>query len=585
MFNSDPSANIQMITLLQLLMKSQGQFQNTEETFSTIENEFYTAFIEEGIISSDAEFSSAVLEYCKNQLYDLVIRKSYFQIDNLNKLQTLNKINWILIAYRSLLSYGGFGEALVNHKYFLPDIENLNGKQLQYTTIFGRMLSVTVWPADNPGPFFPGLLRSRKGTHKKMVDNVSDQFYKFYDNLQNFIKKLLKNKDTKERVMIWFRTLINLNKEYFKMRPKHQALSSKGLFFNSLALFLELWDPFTNDPSKYYEAFEKVNPYYWATDKYLSLSHIDKIWNEQLEEVKVDDEEEFNFITECFFITHVLIKLSYKKVVYQYNDILKIAQKYIDSKDNEKIEKLLDIVYWMDVHLFDKRFKNKLFQFLSFSSIYFWYENTINKEKARKIDPCSFPSRYEIEEWVKLNPSLSHIYEWFCENISKIGMFYRIYSSSIFEHTLNFESLMLFWLFINKTKTVSNPHLRAETCKFIWEFAPKYPKFEFQKHETLLRFYLLQSKLWQNYLLESLIELYGDVEKTGSSHQYYEKYQYRLLISYTIIYLLKYNFYQKQLDNISKKKEEVFDKFTHFLISDINDGFQNSLSKLGDIKG
>lgn len=322
MLPSDPSGGGEMIALLQMLMKAQGKSQSAEERFTSIENEFYAAFVEEGVINSDSEFSSAVLEECKDQVFDLVIRKSYCQLNNLTQLKTLDKVNGVLIAYSSLLSYDGFGEALVNHQYFLPEIEKLNGKSLQYSTIFGRMLSITVWPTENPECYFQGLAKSSQGAHKKMVDNLSNQFYGFYDNLQNFIKKLLKNKNIKDRVMMWFRSLINFNVEYFKMMPKFAILSSKGLFLNWLALFLELCDPFTSKPNKFYDMFEKVDSHYWATEKHLKLGQIDRIWNEELEEVKVDDEE-FNFITEWFFITHILCKISFKKVVNQYNDAWK----------------------------------------------------------------------------------------------------------------------------------------------------------------------------------------------------------------------------------------------------------------------
>lgn len=261
------------------------------------------------------------------------------------------------------------------------------------------------------------------------------------------------------------------------------------------------------------------------------------------------------------------------------------AQNSISSRDPSMIEKSLAFVYSMDVHLFSNRFKQKLFQFLTFSSIYFWYENSTNKEKLKAIDPYLFTSKIEINDDFKLNPKLSHVYEWYAENISKVGMIYRVFSPSTFENSYTFEWLMLFCLFIIKTKTVSNPHTRAETLKFICEFAPKYPKFEFQKHEMQLRGLLLQSKLCQNYLFETLTQLYGEVEKTGSNHQYYEKYHYRLLITWTIIFLLKDKYYQKQIDSIAKDKEEVFERFAHFLISDINDGFDNSLTKLRNIKG
>jgi hypothetical protein len=94
---------------------------------------------------------------------------------------------------------------------------------------------------------------------------------------------------------------------------------------------------------------------------------------------------------------------------------------------------------------------------------------------------------------------------------------------------------------------VSNPHTRAETLRFVCEFAPKAPKFEFRKEEASVRNLILQSSLCRNYLCDTLIEAYGDVERTGSHHQYYEKYQYRLFIGGVFHYILKDKHYQEQM--------------------------------------
>ena len=81
------------------------------------------------------------------------------------------------------------------------------------------------------------------------------------------------------------------------------------------------------------------------------------------------------------------------------------------------------------------------------------------------------------------------------------------------------------------------------------------------------------------------MEAYGDVEKTGSSNQYYEKYHYRFLISCVFHFLLKDHEFESRLNDFAEQKEEIFDRFAHFLIGDINEGFQSSISKLAKIKG
>ena len=94
----------------------------------------------------------------------------------------------------------------------------------------------------------------------------------------------------------------------------------------------------------------------------------------------------------------------------------------------------------------------------------------------------------------------------------------------------------------------------------------------------------MHTSVWKEFLIPTLIDAYGNVEKTGSSNQYYEKCHYRLIMSFVFHFLLKDKHFKAQLNEIAEKDQVVFDKFLHFVISDINEGFQTSVSKLSEIK-
>ena len=368
------------------------------------------------------------------------------------------------------------------------------------------------------------------------------------------------------------------------MMPNPMApLSSKGLFFNALAVFLELSDPFTSRPKKFIDSFSKIDAHYWATNDYLHLKDVDKLSQNEIEEYKVEDKENFHFITEVFFITHSLIKLSFKKVMKEYQNTAQNVNASIGAKDMAGVERNLSILFSMEVHMFSKQVQIKLFQFLSYSSIYFWYRNSIDGD-AYKEEPLEFLENIDFSQNSDLHPECTHIPEFFSENISKIGMFYRVFKPIVFETHMNLASIMTYCLFIIKTKKVSNPHVRAETLKFIWEFAPKPPENEFRKHEFNLRNWLTHTNVWKKFLMPTLIEAYGDVEKTGSSNQYYEKYHYRLIMSFVFHFLLREKHFKDQINEIAQSEQVVFDKFLHFVIADINEGFQSSVSKLSEIK-
>lgn len=90
------------------------------------------------------------------------------------------------------------------------------------------MLSVTMWPTESKRKHFEGAAKMSPGVHQKAVDNNSQKFYIFYDCFTTLIKKCMKNKNVKSRCLQWFRTMININKDYFKMMPNFGTLTTKG---------------------------------------------------------------------------------------------------------------------------------------------------------------------------------------------------------------------------------------------------------------------------------------------------------------------------------------------------------------------
>lgn len=274
----------------------------------------------------------------------------------------------------------------MNHKYFLPPNGYLNGKRLQYETFFGRMLSVTVWPGESTKNHFVYNRFTSDTMLKNQVEDMSRRFYYFFDAFVGLMKKLLRNKETKEKALQWFRLLVNKNTGYLRMMPQIGNLTGKSVFLNSIAVFLELCAPFLAKPEEYRTGFGKIDPFYLLNKKYLDFGDYEKINSEQIEETKVDYDHEFNFVTECFFITHALIKIGYKKMMAVYTEGQHILKLLFRDPHPRIREVGLNIVLSMDAHLFAKRYTNSLFKFLNFSSFYFCYSSNQLSQEEEKVD-------------------------------------------------------------------------------------------------------------------------------------------------------------------------------------------------------
>lgn len=192
--------------------------------------------------------------------------------------------------------------------------------------------------------------------------------------------------------------------------------------------------PFTSKMGKFFDNFSKIDPLYCSTDAFLRYSKFDKIALPQDgEEVKLDEDEGFNFITECFFITHALVKLSFKQAVRYYDTIKqKLLLAAIANKRDQYLE-ILKFQTCLDVHLCAKRLRRSLLHFLSFSSVYFCFTNSPDEVYDDDLTPEEYMDHLEIGDDGTLHGNTWHLPEYFSQNISKVGMFYLIFKHEVFD--------------------------------------------------------------------------------------------------------------------------------------------------------
>lgn len=84
------NANPQMMAMMQMLMQAQNNSVNFQENFTNIEEEFYETVVGDGLLVADKNFMTTVLEECKEEAFDVIIRKSFMQLGDLKDLKTLN---------------------------------------------------------------------------------------------------------------------------------------------------------------------------------------------------------------------------------------------------------------------------------------------------------------------------------------------------------------------------------------------------------------------------------------------------------------------------------------------------------------
>lgn len=108
---------------------------------------------------------------------------------------------------RALLEFEGAGEAFVNSGNFYTP--NINGNQLQKGTYLGKYLSFSALTTETRSWRETELNiqfhRTQQEQHEKVMDQMSQKFHNLHTQVADIIKKLMKNGNCKDRVLLWMR--------------------------------------------------------------------------------------------------------------------------------------------------------------------------------------------------------------------------------------------------------------------------------------------------------------------------------------------------------------------------------------------
>ena len=178
------------------------------------------------------------------------------------------------------------------------------------------------------------------------MDTVSTKIFNMHSSICDVIKKLMKNKQCSDRVLLWMRKAVSLNLDKQKFHSL-QPLCSDGFILNFIDVLLQLCKPFTANFQKYPGFINKINCFYLANNDYiLRATDMEKVDHEAGTLVKsllanpntnaetllsgvtlnpfaeqsslMSDSSSRvlsppNFVTDCFFLVHILISFITKK--------------------------------------------------------------------------------------------------------------------------------------------------------------------------------------------------------------------------------------------------------------------------------
>ena len=472
-------------------------------------------------------------------------KKSFF-FDNIN--ETLGKNISILTSV--FLSYP------CSVKYYLDlslrDYNIKNGANIENQIHFCKYIDIS--PLEGSLSEFKSIfnLNAPKMEIKGILNDYINILNSYLNKVSDFLILLYELDKNKTVLNIAF-DIIQLNMDKIKTIKNNKLLSKNTFLFNLLIIlnkifFKEYDEGIKNDYnySKFiFNVVKNIDPLFSLTDKYIPFDKFDRM-NPELVKNFMEDKnykdlipEEFNIYTKLYFIHETLSKFIISNFNISYSNLekkikaLTILHGY-NVNENSEFATLIYIQYLMEIYLKNRDFNKDLLRFAEISTVLIFSLNNEKYSKAKLLTSMKYLSYNafldDFYNYINYddNFTISLMPQFIYENLFTIVKYIKRYDDNTLIDNLSCcKSLALFSLIFScQDNLIKNPHFRMEIFDIMIFIFSNYNSEE----KTKKLFSLLNEGFIKKSLMVSILKVFVEAERLGTSNQFYEKFVVRAKI-------------------------------------------------------
>ncbi|XP_073513380.1 ubiquitin conjugation factor E4 B isoform X1 [Phyllobates terribilis] len=416
------------------------------------------------------------------------------------------------------------------------------GRELQRLSYLGSFFSLSVFAEDDNKvveKYFSGPAITLENT-RVVSQSLQHYLESARQELFKILHSILLNGETRESALNYMAAIVNGNMKKAQMQTDDRLVSTDGFMLNFLWVLQQLSTKIK---------LETVDPMYIFHPKCrITLPSDETRIKATMEEVASwmtelnQDPSSFSepkFPTECFFLTlhahHLAILPSCRRYIRRLRAIRELNRTVEELKNNEsqwkdsplaarhremlkrcktQLKKLVRCKACADAGLLDENFLRRCLNFYGM----------VIQLLLRLVDPA-YPSIT-----LPLNPEIPKIFaalpEFYVEDVAEFLFFIVQYAPQVlFESCTQDVATFLVVLLCNQNY-IRNPYLVAKLVEVMFVTNPAI-QHRTQKFFEMIEGHPLSVKL----LVPSLMKFYTDVEHTGATSEFYDKFTIRYHIS------------------------------------------------------
>ncbi|XP_038866296.1 ubiquitin conjugation factor E4 B-like isoform X2 [Salvelinus namaycush] len=463
------------------------------------------------------------------------------------------------------------------------------GREVQRLSFLGAFFSLSVFAEDDTkvgDKYFSGPAITMENTR------VGSQTLQHYlesarGDLFKILHNILLNGETREVVLNYMAALVNRNVKKAQLQTDDKLVSTDGFMINFLSVLQQLSMKIK---------LETVDPYYIFDPRCrLQVSREETRLKATMEELntwlaEIHDPSKFydpKFPTECFFLTlhthHLSILPGCRRYIRRLRAIRELNRTVEELKNSEsqwkdsplairhremlkrcktQLKKLVRSKACADAGLLDENLLRRCLQFYSM----------VIQLILRMVDPAyphiTLPLNPEIPK------SFAALPEFYIEDVAEFLLFVVQYSPQVLYEPCVQNIVTFLVVFICSQNYIRNPYLIAKLVEVLFVTNPAVQP-RTQRISEMMENHPLSVK----HLVPALMKFYTDVEHTGATSEFYDKFTIRYHIS-TIFKSLWQNMghHGTFLEEFNSGKQFV--RYINMLINDTTFLLDESLESL-----
>lgn len=475
---------------------------------------------------------------------------------------------------------------------FLPDIVTAAaGREVAQMSFFGPFLSVSVFAEDDPKVaerFFSGNTIADKSLHTTLQQELENTRI----SLHKIFHGVLVNSSSREPMLSYIAALLHHNEKRAQIHAEERALAGDGFMLNLLSVLQML---------SFKVKLNKVDPLYpFHPSSLVDIKNDTKLkftsqesadWLDELSKSQKGWKEP-KFPTQCWFLTlhcHHLALIpafqKYKRRVRALRDLQKLIDEMQSTESQwkslpfasrnkelirrwkQQIKKLTRSKACADAGLLDQSLMRRALQFYSSVAEFLLGVLTGSGVAVGAGSHISLPQPPAPAPFAALP-------EWYVEDIAEFLLFALQSTPGVLVDGM--EDSMITWLLVAvcSPHCFKNPYLVAKIIEVLYVLNPGI-----QTRTEALHYRIMAHPICEQYLPSFLMKFYTDVETTGSSSEFFDKFTIRYNISIILKGMWDNPMHRQAIVNESKSGNQ-FVKFINMLMNDTTFLLDESLESL-----